>query len=170
MIEVILVAPNVGYIEAGVSMDELWGEKIQAYRDSMKGPKPDLDIALLFRILDIVNESSEVKVAVNPVDAEGGWTSNAPTWAVKGVCRLDDGRVVLQVTGEHHGIEAGILYTKLRAEFKRETGEKVPVLFLHKDEVTQLTDVYSHALVREHWAGMPFDVVLAVKMCQSSDD
>lgn len=144
-------------------MDEIWEEKIKAYRESIKGAKPDLDIALLFRILDIVNESSEVKVAVNPVDSEGDWSSDAPTWAVTGVRRLDDRRVALRVADERHGIEAGALYTKLKREFKHETGSGAPVLFVRKGEVIQLTDAYSHALVREQWAGMPFDLVLAVK-------
>ena len=143
-------------------MDEVWAEKIKAYRESIKEAKPDLDIALLYRILDIVNESSEVKVAINPV-TEGGWSSEAPTYAVAGVKKLDDGRVALRVNDEKHGIEAGALYTKLKKEFKRASGEKVPVLFVRGDTVTQLTDVDSHALVREQWAGMPFDLVLAVR-------
>lgn len=143
-------------------MDEVWAEKIKAYRDSIKEAKPDLDIALLFRILDIVNESSEVKVAINPVSDEG-WSSEAPTYAVAGVKRLDDGRVALRVNDEKHGMEAGTLYTKLKKEFKHVSGEKVPVLFVHGETVTQLTDAYSHALVRQQWAGMPFDLVLAVR-------
>ena len=144
-------------------MDEVWEEKVKAYRESIKEAKPDLDIALLFRILDIVNESSEVKVAINPISGEGDWSSDAPTYGVTGVKRLDDGRVALRVADERHGIEAGVLYNKLKKEMKRSTGEKVPVLFVKGETVTQLTDAYSHALVREQWAGMPFDLVLAVR-------
>lgn len=142
-------------------MDEVWEEKIKAYRETLKGPKPDLDMALLFRILDIVNESSEVKVAVNPVDADGGWSSEAPTYAVTGIRKLDDGRVALRVNDERHGIEAGDLYMKLKREFKHESGKKVPVLYVRGENIVELTDAYSHALVREMWAGMPFDLVLA---------
>ena len=150
-------------------MDEdILREKVRAYRESLKEAKPDLDIALLFRILDMVNESSEVKVAVNPVDAEGGWSSDAPTYAVSGVTKLDDGRIALRVNSEKHGIEAGELYLKLKKHFRRTTGDKVPVIYVHKDEVTTLTDVYSHALVRQMWAGMPFDLVLAVTEQQSA--
>ncbi|MBQ9000845.1 MAG: hypothetical protein IJ087_03225 [Eggerthellaceae bacterium] len=144
-------------------MDEVWEEKVKAYRESIKQEKPELDIALLFRILDIVNESSEVKVAIDPIGEEGDWSSNAPTYAVTGVTKLDDGRVALRAADEHHGIEAGALYNKLKKEMKRSTGEKVPVLFAKGETVTQLTDVFSHALVREQWAGMPFDLVLAVR-------
>ena len=144
-------------------MDEVWADKIREYRESIKEAKPDLDIALLFRILDIVNESSEVKVAINPISEEGGWSSEAPTYAVGGVKKLDDGRVALTVKDEKHGIEAGDLYNKLKKTLKRSNGEKVPVLFVHGGTVTQLTDAYSHALVREQWAGMPFDLVLAVR-------
>lgn len=138
-------------------------EKIREYKESLKREKPELDIALLFRILDLVNESSEVKVAIDPVKSDGEWSSNAPTWSVVGVTRLDDGRVALKVRGERHGIEAGELHTKLKREFKHQTGERVPVLFVRGENVVQLTDAYSHALVREMYAGMPFDVVLAIK-------
>ena len=141
--------------------DDVMREKIKAYRESLKEEKPELDIALLFRILDMVNESSEVKVAVNPVGEEGEWSSDAPTYGVSGVTTLDDGRVALTVKNDKHGIEAGDLYLKLKKQFKRTKGEKVPVLYVHKEQVTTLTDVYSHALVRQMWAGMPFDVVLA---------
>lgn len=144
-------------------MDEVWAERIKAYRESLKSAKPDLDMALLFRILDIVNESSEVKVAVEPIGEDGEWSSDAPTYAVKGIKHLDDGRVALHASSEKHGIEAGDLYLKLKKEFKRTSGEKVPVLFAKGEKVIQLTDAYSHALVREQWAGMPFDLVLAIR-------
>lgn len=143
-------------------MDEVWGEKIKAYRESLKGPKPDLDMSLLFRILDVVNESSEVHVAINPVDDEAGWSSDAPTYAVAGVCRLDDGRIALRVNSEKHGMEAGDLYVKLKHELKHVQVDKMPVLYVRGEKVVQLTDAYSHSLVREMWAGMPFDLVLAV--------
>ena len=144
-------------------MEEIWAEKIKAYRESIKQEKPDLDVALLLRILDLVNESSEVKVAIEPINEEGEWSSSAPTYAVKGIEKLDDGRVALRTSNEKHGIEAGDLYTKLKKEFRHGSGDKAPVLFVRHGEVTQLTEAYSHALVREQWAGMPFDVILAVK-------
>ena len=37
-------------------MDELWEERLRECRESLKKAKPELDIALLFRILDLVNE------------------------------------------------------------------------------------------------------------------
>lgn len=149
-------------------MDEIWEDKIKEYREMVKRDKPELDIELLFRILDIVNESSEVKVAIEPINERGEWTSDAPTYSVRGVTRLEDGRVALTVKSDKHGIEAGDLFLKLKKEFKHGNASKAPVLFVHKEKVTQLTEAYSHALVREQWAGMPFDVVLAVKQQQSS--
>ena len=143
--------------------DSVMREKIQAYRDSLQGEKPELDIALLFKILDTVNDASEVHVAIDPIGEDGNWSSDAETWACAGVKRLDDGRVVLRVHDEHHGISADDLYLKLKREFKRESGKGVPVLYIRNGEVTQLTDAYSHALVKEMWAGMPFDLVLAVR-------
>lgn len=150
-------------------MDELWEERLREYRESLKKAKPELDIALLFRILDLVNESSEVKVAINPLSDEGEWASDAPTWAVGGVTVLDDGRVALRVKDDRHGMEAGDLHARLKKQFKRSTGDGVPVLFVQGETVTQLTDAYSHALVREKWAGMPFDLVLAVKEKKKED-
>ena len=150
-------------MNSDVTHDDALRERIQAYRDSLGGEKPDLDIALLFRILDLVNDLSEVRVAVDPVDDHGGWQPGAPTWSVTGVRKLDDGRVVLRVADEHHGIKAGDFYAKLEKEFEHQTGAGVPVLFARGDSVTKLTDVYSHALVHQMWAGMPFDLVLAVR-------
>ena len=144
-------------------MDEVWAEKIREYKESLKQAKPDLDIALLFKILDLVNESSEVKIAINPISDDGEWHSDAPTWAVGGITDLPDGRVALRVKDDKHGIEAGELFVRLKKKFKRKPVDKVPVLFVKGETVTQLTDAYSHALVREKWAGMPFDLVLAVK-------
>ena len=144
-------------------MDQVWEDKIRAYRESIKQEKPDLDFALLLRILDIVNESSEVKVAIDPIAESGEWSSDAPTYTVKDVTRLDDGRISLVAGGDKHGIEAGTLYNKIKKALKRASGEKVPVLFQRGETVIQLTDAYSHALVREQWAGMPFDLVLAIR-------
>ena len=53
-------------------------ENARAYKESLKLAKPELDIALLFRILDMVNESSEVKIAIEPIGDEGEWTTDAP--------------------------------------------------------------------------------------------
>ena len=141
--------------------DDILKEKIKAYRESLKGEVPDLDIELLMKVLDMVNESSEVKVAISPVTEGGGWDPNAPTYAVAGITTLDDGRISLRVHDERHGIEAGTLYLKIKKALKRRSGSKMPVIFSRKGNIVQLTDVYSHALVRQMYAGMPFDVVLA---------
>lgn len=144
-------------------------EKIKEYKESLKKERPELDIALLFRILDLMNESSEVKVAIDPVKGDGEWSSDAPTYAVVGVTTLEDGRVALKVRDERHAMEAGDLYVKLKKVFKRKNVEKVPVLYVKNETVTQLTDAYSHALVQQKWGGMPFDLVLAVKS-ESQDE
>lgn len=144
-------------------MDDALQETIQEYRRMLKTTKPDLDIALLFRIFNLMNDSSEVHVAINPVTDEGDWSSSAPTYAVSGVTRLSDGRIALRVNSERHGITVDELSLMLRQELKRDSGATRPVLYVRNDEVTQLTDAYSHALVRDTWAGLPFDLVLAIK-------
>ena len=138
-------------------------EKIKQYREMLKKEKPELDIELLFRIMRIMNDSSEVHVGIDPIAEDGKWTSNAPTYAVSGVTTLDDGRVALRVNNEKHGITVDNLERKLRKLFKHDRGTGKPVLFVRGDTVTQLTEAYSHALVREKWAGLPFDLVLAIK-------
>ena len=142
--------------------EDILAEKIKAYRESLKHQKPDLDLELLMRILDMVNGESEVKIAIDPVDEDGGWSADAPTYAVRGVTKLEDGRIALRANAEHHGIEADTLYSQLKKALKHTKGSNAPVIFVRKGEVITLTDVYSHSLVRQVYAGMPFDVVLAV--------
>ena len=144
-------------------MEDVLLEKIREYRNMLKLDKPDLDLALLLKILDITNESSEVRVAIEPVADSGEWLSDTPSYAVKGVKELDDGRIVLYVSDEKHGMHAGDLFLQLKKILKHASGSNMPVLFLHGGEVTQLTEAYSHSLVEEQWAGLPFDVILAVR-------
>lgn len=143
--------------------DSVLQEKIREYREMLKKQKPDMDMQLLFRIMRLMNESSEVHVGIDPIGEDGTWDSHSRTYSVQGVVELPDGRVALRVNSEKHGIKIDELERKLHKTFKRSTGAGVPVLFVQGETVTQLTDAYSHALVREQWAGMPFDLVLAVK-------
>ena len=152
-----------------IAGDDILKEKIKAYRESLNKSVPDLDIALLLRILDMVNDDSEVKVAISPVDPEGGWSSSAPTYAVLGTKTSDDGRIELRVNDQKHGIAADALYTQLKKALKHASGSGMPVFFTHKGEETKLTDVYSHSLVRNVYAGMPFDVVLATSQKESAE-
>ena len=52
-------------------MDDVLLEKIREYRKLLKMDKPDLDMALCLTLLDITHESSEVKVALEPVSESG---------------------------------------------------------------------------------------------------
>lgn len=143
--------------------NDILQDKIKQYREMLKKEKPELDIELLFRILRIMNDASEVHVAIDPIAEDGQWTSSAPTYAVSGVTELNDGRVALRVNNEKQGMSVENLEKKLRKALGRDRGTGKPVLFVRGDAVTQLTDAYSHALVREKWAGLPFDLVLAIK-------
>lgn len=143
--------------------DDVLQEKIREYRKMLKLDRPDLDLALLLKILDIMNDSSEVKVAIEPVSESGEWIADTPTYTVCNVKRLDDGRLVLRVNNEKHGMTVGDLYVKLTKEMKRTTGKSVPVLFMKGSEVVQLTEAFSHTMTNEQWAGLPFDLVLGVR-------
>ena len=144
-------------------MDDVLLEKIREYRRMLKTDKPDLDLALLLKILDIMNESSQVKVALEPVTESGEWVSDTPTFSVNSLKRLDDGRLVLRMNKEKNGMTAGDLHVKLEKELKHSSGEKVPVLFMKGDEPVQLTEAFSHSMNKEQWAGLPFDLVLGVQ-------
>ena len=105
-------------MEEQVPGEDILREKIRAYRAMLDEEKPELDIELLMRVLDMVNDESEVKVAIDPVDPEGGWVPGAPTYAVAGIRELDDGRLALRVHDEKHGIAAEVLYSQLQKEFR----------------------------------------------------
>lgn len=144
-------------------MDDVLLEKIREYRKLLKMDKPELDMALFLKILDITNESSEVKVALEPVSESGEWVSDTPTYSVCGVKRLEDGRLALRVNKEKRAMAAGDLYEKLKKELKKSSGDSMPVLFLQGDAVTQLTEAFSHSMTNDQWAGLPFDLVLGVR-------
>ena len=144
-------------------MDDVLLEKIREYRRMLKIDKPDLDLALLLKILGIMNESSQVKVAIEPVSETGEWVSDTPTFNVNGLKRLEDGRLVLRVSKEKSGMTAGDLLEKLEKELKHSSGEKMPVLFMKGDEAVQLNEAFSHSMNKEQWAGLPFDLVLGVQ-------
>lgn len=144
-------------------MDDVLLEKIRDYRRMLKLDKPDLDVALLMKILGITNESSEVHVAIEPVRESGEWVSDTPSYAVSGLKKLDDGRLVLKVNNEKHGMAAGDLYDQYKKALKHASGSKMPVLFMRGDDVIQLTEAFSHALINEHWAGLPFNLILGVR-------
>lgn len=148
---------------AVTEMDDVMQQRIREYRESLKKQKPDLDMELLFRIMRIMNDASEVRVSIDPLDEDGQWSKNAPTYGVAGVIQLEDGRLALRVTSDKHGITVENLEAKLRKEFKHRSPVGVPVIYVHGETVTQLTEAYSHALVREKWAGLPFDLILAIK-------
>ena len=144
-------------------MDDVLLEKIREYRKLLKMDKPELDMALFLKILDITNESSEVKVALEPVSESGEWISDTPTYSVCGVKRLEDGRLALRVNKEKSAMAAGDLYEKLKKELKKSSGDSMPVLFLQGDAVIQLTEAFSHSMTNDQWAGLPFDLVLGVR-------
>lgn len=144
-------------------MDDVLIEKIREYRKMLKLDKPDLDMALLLKILDITNESSEVFVTLEPVTESGEWISDAQQYAVCGIKRLDDGRIVMRVNQEKHGMAAGDLHEQLKKLLKHTTGSKVPVLFMKGEEITQLSEAFSHSLINDQWAGLPFNIVLGVR-------
>lgn len=136
-------------------------EKIRAYKASVKEQKPDLDVALLLRMLDILKDDCEIHVAIDPV-SDDGWQPDAPIY---GVTRLDvdeEGRFVLLVNGDKHGITNEKLYTQVEQALRAHPNDHAYLYFNYSGKTVRLTEAYSHAQLKERWGGMPFDLVLAI--------
>lgn len=141
--------------------DDVLYKRIKEFKESLKKSIPDMDVNLLLRILKLVNGSSEVFVAINPVHDDHSWVKDNPKYAVKGVKRTDDGRLLLRTTAEKHGMEASDLRDAVKREVKKGLSDRAKLVFLRKDEIVEITDAFSHPMVREHWSGLPFDLILA---------
>lgn len=135
--------------------------RIKQFKESLKKSIPDMDVNLLVRILKLMHSGSEVFVAVNPIHDDDSWVKDNPKYAVKGIKRLEDGRLLLRTTSEKHGIEAGDLLPAVRRELKKGLSDRAKIVFMRKEELVEITDAFSHSIVREHWSGLPFDLILA---------
>lgn len=143
--------------------DDPLHQKVEEFKASLQKTKPEMDVSLFLRVLDVANGASEVKYAYDPIDDEG-WIAGTDTLAVGGARVTDDGKLCLSLKSEKHGISADKLYTQVRKLAKKECAGTAPLVVMRKGEEVKVTDIYSHSLVREMWAGLPFDIVLVTKV------
>lgn len=136
--------------------------KIKQWREANKEAPRDFDFGMLCTIVDALNDSSAVKVACNPLDEERNWVPDAVCRNVGKVDVDDQGRLVLAVRHDKEELPVEKLALQIRQLKKRRPADQSPVMLKISDTKTvRITDAYSHALVRDSWAGLPFDLVLA---------
>ena len=141
--------------------DDVLQERIREFKESLKNNVPDMDVGLLLRILHIVNESSEMFVASNPLHDDNSWVKDCPRFAITGFEITDDGKLRLRLSSDLHGMAAGTLYDRLNRAVRKGLSDRAKIVYVYKGEEIQVTDAFSHTVVRKHWAGLPFDIVLA---------
>lgn len=136
-------------------------ERIREFKESLKRELPDMDVSLLLRILDIVNDSSEMFVASNPLHDDNSWVKDCPKFAVSGIEVTPEGKLMMRLSSEKHGLHAEDLKSRVKRAVKGGLSDRAQIVFTRKGDEVRITDAFSHTLVREHWSGMPFDIILA---------
>lgn len=137
-------------------------EKIQEWKDAHKEEPRELDFDFFCSIVDHANEASPVKVACNPTAADGNWIPGTPCYNVSKVSVDDQGRLALYLRRDKEEMPAERLYTQIMRLKKKVVGGTSHVMVqISEMKSVRLTDAYSHSLVNEHWAGLPFDLVFA---------
>ena len=137
-------------------------EMIQEWKDAHKEEPRDLDFDFFCSIIDCANESSPVKVACNPRAVDGDWIPGTPCHNVSKVGVDDQGRLTLHLRRDKEEMSAEKLYGQImRLKKKVAGGASYVMVQINESKSVRLTDAYSHSLVNEHWAGLPFDLVFA---------
>lgn len=136
-------------------------EMIKKWKAEHKAKPRPLDYEMFLQISNMVSDSCEIKVARNPLDEDHDWIPNTPCLGVTKIFQDSEGRLTLRAT---HG-KSHYTVDKLHSELRR-VGKKISLsssimVQLSDSKTVQLTDVYSHALVKDSWAGLPFDLVFA---------
>ena len=136
-------------------------EMIKEWKRQNKEKPRDLDYEMLDVIMRHVNGSSPVKVARNPLDKERDWIPDTVCQNVKSVSIDDQGRLTVHVRGDKTELSVDAMLGQIK-RLKTKISRSSSIMLKISDKKTvQLTDIYSHALVKDSWAGLPFDLVLA---------
>ena len=135
-------------------------EAIYDYRKKRQGPPPDYDAKFILDILHHSNDSSFIRIAINPV-VRGRWDKEASFFGITGCYISDDRKLVFKVHRDKKTLTADELIEKIERALKPLSLKHIPVGFEYKEEIHMLTDLYGHSLVNDMWAGLPFDIVMA---------
>lgn len=135
-------------------------EAIYDYRKKHPGPLPDYDAKFILDILHNANDSSKIRIAINPV-VDGLWVKDAKFFGITGCYVSDDHKLIFKVHRDKKTFTADELTERINKAMKSRPYKHIPVGFEYNDEIHKLTDMFGHSLVNEMWAGLPFDIILA---------
>lgn len=135
-------------------------EAIYDYRKKHQGPLPDYDAKFILDILHHSNDSSNIRIAINPV-VRGLWNKEASFFGVTGCYVSSDRKLVFRVHRDKKTLTADELTDSINKAMKSMPYKHIPVAFEYNEEIHVLTDMYGHSLINDMWAGLPFDIVLA---------
>ena len=136
-------------------------QAIASYKEAMRPPRQNLDVEFFYKTLSSVNESSALKIARNPIDADGKWIHETKLHNVRGIELGEGGGVIMRMRGDKTNLSIEKAIDQMD-RIRRQLGKEAPVtLVISDDKQGRITDIYSHAFVKDAWAGLPFDLVLA---------
>lgn len=135
-------------------------EAVKSYKEAIREAKQDLNIGFFLKTLSVVNESSAIKLARNPVDSNGKWRRDAAIYNVRGFEIDDSGRLVVRTRVDKEELSVEKALDQLHKLRRKINNESVIVYQVSEHKEIQITDIYSHAFVKNAWAGLPFDLVL----------
>ena len=139
-------------------------EKVDEYKKAHPDSLPEFDYALLLKSLNIMNESSVLKIARNALSEKREWIPGTETWNVGRVYLSEDHCVTFTVSLGDHEMTVEKLMEELNPINKKLPLKSVPVMIdLGNGDCVKAEDLYAHSLVSSMWAGLPVDIVLCYK-------
>ena len=135
-------------------------EAIYDYRKKHPGPLPDYDAKFVLDILHTSNDSSNVRVAIDPVIGDL-WIKDAKFFGITGCYVSDDHCLIFKVHRDKKTLTADELLDGITKAMKSFPYKHIPVCFEYNGEIHKLTDMYGHSLMNDMFAGLPFDIILA---------
>ena len=137
-------------------------QMVQKWKSEHREKQADLDLEMFMKIIKVANGSSAIKVACNPLDEDHDWIPDTPCYNIGNVYVDEQQRLVLCMRRDKTEYSVEKMLDTLKA-LKKQGPSRFSKIMLQitDDKIVELTDIYSHALVRDNWAGLPFDIVLA---------
>lgn len=134
---------------------------VKDYKEAMRRFDQDLDVSYLLKTLNSVNERSVVKIARNPLDKNREWVKGTVLHNVGRIDVDDEYHLTLRIRHDNAECTVEKMLDQIEKLKKKMHGTMGPVMLELNDQVkVKLTDVYSHAFVKDVYAGLPADVVL----------
>lgn len=136
-------------------------EAVDHYKEQEKAKEkpPEINVGFLKRVIDSVSDDSDIRVCIDPLDEKRRWIHDCTTLSVHDVKMDDQGRLVLYVHNDNQSITSGKLYEKI-AHMGKDLKDNAEIIFYRHDQLHKIDDIYSHTIVRNFFAGLPFDVAL----------